>query len=50
MYLEPFAKYFPEIGPAETRVITLGGRVHEGGIPAGEYVLVESYCTDPTCE
>jgi hypothetical protein len=47
MYLEPFSKFFPEVADKETRSVHIG----EGpGIPAGEYVFVEAYCTDPACD
>jgi len=49
MYLEPFVKHFKEIGEAETRTIHILDESPKG-IPKGEYVLVEFYCTDRTCD
>ena len=44
-----FHLMFPEIGTDETRTLTVppGGA---GGIPPGEYALLEFYCTDPKCD
>jgi len=47
MYLIPFVQLFPELAMAETRTITT--RDHPG-LPDDEYALVESYCTDPSCD
>jgi hypothetical protein len=47
MYLEPFYKFFPDVADEETRTLF----IDEGpGIPAGEYVFVDAYCTDPDCD
>jgi hypothetical protein len=43
----PFVLKFPEIGEAETRVITA---FKDTNIPKGEYGLVELYCEDPECD
>lgn len=47
MYLIPFVQLFPEQAMAETRTITTRGHPE---LPDDEYALVESYCTDPTCD
>lgn len=49
MYLEPFVRYFKEIGEAETRTIHIIDEVAEG-IPMGEYALFECYCADRKCD
>jgi hypothetical protein len=51
MVNEMFCAHFPDLGPAETRTITLPDAPEKpGGIPAGEYGFFESYCTDPNCD
>jgi hypothetical protein len=47
MYLTLFVRLFPGQAMAETRTITTRG--HDV-LPDDEYALVESYCTDPTCD
>jgi hypothetical protein len=49
VYLEPFHKHFPQVAQDEARTIMLRGGDRRG-IPDGDYLLVESYCTDPTCD
>ena len=49
MGLEPFVRYFKEIGEAETRTIHMLDESAEG-IPKGEYALAEFYCTDRKCD
>ena len=45
--LEPFVFLFREQGEAETRTITI---MNHATLPDGQYALVDSYCTDPTCD
>jgi len=49
MYLDLFHRHFPQLAEDETRYITLEGGPSDRP-PGGQYVLVESYCTDPTCD
>jgi hypothetical protein len=43
----PFHEKFPEIAKKETRSIIAIG---EPELPDGSYVLVESYCNEPSCD
>jgi hypothetical protein len=47
--LEAFHKHFPRIGRDEARTVMLRGGTG-GGIPDGDYLLLESYCSDRTCD
>ncbi len=49
MSLEPFVRYFKEIGEAETRTIYILDE-RSDSIPKGEYALAEFYCTDRKCD
>ena len=48
MFMEPFHSRFPEIAQSEARSIHL--RDEGSPTPAGDYLLMESYCTDPKCD
>jgi hypothetical protein len=48
--LEPFHKLFPDVARRETHSVRLEDDGEPGGVPAGEYFFVESYCTNPDCE
>jgi hypothetical protein len=48
MYLVPFFVVDPDLAVRETRTLTLF-EPHDA-IPAGQYALVESYCSDPECD
>ena len=41
---------FPEVAQREVRSLHLKYDNDSGGIPAGEYFFVESYCTNPDCD
>jgi hypothetical protein len=45
--LVPFVRLFPQQAPAETRVLTTFSC---DGLPDDTYGLLESYCTDPSCD
>lgn len=49
MYYEPFYSRLPQVAAGETRVITIckGSSVP---LPAGEYGLIESYCSALDCD
>src|SRR6266508_4786279 len=47
MYLRPYFQLFPEQAVAETRSLAI---TRHATIPADEYALLESYCTDPGCD
>ena len=49
MYYEPFFSLFPEVAAEETRSIMIFGEMSTS-VPAGEYVLVDSYCATPKCD
>jgi hypothetical protein len=44
----PFAERFPEIGRIETRSAMVGPGHAE--LPEDEYIFVENYCTDQSCD
>jgi hypothetical protein len=48
--LKPFHKIFPDVAKGETRSVDLQDEGEPGGLPAGEYFFVESYCTNPDCD
>jgi len=48
MMMEAFHNKFPEIAEKETRCIIITNK--QGGLPNGEYFLVESYCNDAKCD
>jgi hypothetical protein len=48
--VKPFHKIFPEVAREETRSVDLQDEGEPGGLPAGEYFFVESYCTNPDCD
>lgn len=43
-----FAERFPEIARLETRTAIIGAEYAE--LPADEYIFVENYCADPSCD
>lgn len=44
----PFLEECPEVAKEETRQINI---LNEGGrLPKGRYLLIELFCTDPTCD
>ena len=45
-----FHELFPDVAAREVRHFRMEGDALPGAIPRGEYGLVESYCTDPTCD
>lgn len=47
MEYAPFHEQFPEIAKQETRSLTV---TRDTDIPAGTYLLLELYCTDPECD
>ncbi len=47
--IEPFHKLFPDVARREVRSEHVRNEGEPGGIPAGEYFFVESYCTNPGC-
>ena len=47
MPMTPFVERFPEVGPRETRSVT----VPQGkDLPPGEYGFLELYCDEPGCD
>ena len=49
MYYESFFSLFPEVAAEETKSITVFGETSTP-VPAGIYLLVESYCATPKCD
>ena len=47
--IEPFHKLFPDVARRDVRSEHVRNEGEPGGIPAGEYFFVESYCTNPGC-
>jgi hypothetical protein len=47
-FMHPFHERYPELAKKESRSIHLPDG--DGDIPPGDYLLVESYCTDPKCD
>jgi hypothetical protein len=53
MAMVPFSRYFPELGPDETRFIIVPEDEVEGGrvtLPADMYGFNELYCDEPGCD
>jgi hypothetical protein len=50
MRFELFQNLFFNVTDRETRTCQLRGKSEESHIPSGDYVFVESYCTDPDCD
>ena len=48
MMFGPFYELFPKIGMKETRHIHIFKPIDD--IPAGEYAIIDSFCTDKTCD
>jgi hypothetical protein len=46
--MAPFAERFPDLARRETRIAIVGPNDTE--LPEDEYVFVENYCTDPSCD
>ncbi len=44
----PFNERFPEIAIPETKIITVSS--DNSKVPAGRYYLVESFCSDDSCD
>ena len=44
-----FHKLFPDVAERELRAVQIRDDGKAGDVPAGEYVFVESYCTNPYC-
>ena len=44
----PFASRCKDLAETETRIIQI--TASDLGVPIGEYVLMESYCTDDSCD
>jgi hypothetical protein len=47
MPMSPFMERFPEVGPRETRSVTVTNRPD---LPDGEYGFIELYCNEPGCD
>ena len=47
--IKAFHKLFPDVARREVRSEHVRNEGEPGGIPAGEYFFVESYCTNPGC-
>jgi hypothetical protein len=45
-----FHDLFPEIAERESRSLHIRDVGDEGEIPAGNYLFLEQYCTDPDCD
>jgi hypothetical protein len=48
--LRLFHDLFPEVAERESRTAQIRSDIGDGEIPAGDYLFVESYCTDPDCD
>jgi hypothetical protein len=46
----PFAKYCDDIARTETRGFIISRRRKKSDLPHGGYTLLESYCTDKSCD
>jgi hypothetical protein len=46
----PFHDLFPEVAERESRTARLESEGPEGSLPAGSYLFLELYCTDPECD
>ena len=47
MFYQPLHELFPEIAEQETRVLII---FNHPDLPADEYALIESYCSEPGCD
>lgn len=46
----PFSERFPKLAERETRTVTLLSENNDWNLPAGKYIFLESYCSDPKCD
>ena len=48
--IEPFHRLFPDLAAQELHMLELWAEGEAGALPAGAYLFVESYCTNPDCD